>query len=149
MVSTAKWVRASGPLTEAEYSTGWGAVQIRFVGALLVGFVGLMIGSILYDEFFDSRRPAVPEPQGHASGDAFTLDKVIWGLLPVLALYMVVNATYMIASPTAWTALPKWLKVAGLPPPDRAFPLWSVYVRAVGALILVTVSWMMYAFLQR
>lgn len=30
------WIRLNGSLTERNYSTGWGAVQVRFLGLILL-----------------------------------------------------------------------------------------------------------------
>jgi|1185.fasta_scaffold112436_3 ABC-type uncharacterized transport system permease subunit len=49
------WMRASGPLAKKDYSTGWGALQIRFLGLLILGFFLGVGGSILFDEFVRHR----------------------------------------------------------------------------------------------
>ncbi|HWY69216.1 MAG TPA: hypothetical protein VNX88_11140 [Terriglobales bacterium] len=41
------WLRAQGSLTEDRYSSGWGAVQIRVTGALILGARAW----VLYDMF--------------------------------------------------------------------------------------------------
>jgi hypothetical protein len=33
------WIRAQGSLTEAKYGSGWGAFQVRFTGAAVLGIV--------------------------------------------------------------------------------------------------------------
>ncbi len=33
------WLRAQGSLTEDKFSTGWGAIQIRLLGALILGTI--------------------------------------------------------------------------------------------------------------
>jgi hypothetical protein len=33
------WLRAQGTLTEARYGAGWGAVQLRIAGALMLGSI--------------------------------------------------------------------------------------------------------------
>jgi hypothetical protein len=45
------WLGSKGTVTEQKYSDGWGAVQIRFVGAVLIGAVVWVI----YDMFFSQR----------------------------------------------------------------------------------------------
>lgn len=39
------WLKAQGSLTEDKYATGWGAIQIRLTGALVLA----AIGWVLYD----------------------------------------------------------------------------------------------------
>ena len=46
-----RWLRASGSLSERKYSRGWGALQVRFLGGLVVAFFLVAFGSIVYDEF--------------------------------------------------------------------------------------------------
>lgn len=43
------WIRASGTLRKSQYSSGWGAVQVRITGGLLLA----MIFACLGDYFFD------------------------------------------------------------------------------------------------
>jgi len=45
------WLRAHGVLTEAKYASGWGALQVRLCGALLIATVIW----IIYDMFFMPR----------------------------------------------------------------------------------------------
>ena len=40
-----RWLRAQGSLIESEYSAGWGAIQIRLTGALILAAVAW----VLYD----------------------------------------------------------------------------------------------------
>jgi hypothetical protein len=76
------------------------------------------------------------------------LADAIWMLFVLAACYSLINASIMLWSPTAWSALPRWLKVAGIP--EREIPpRWlGWYVRAVAVLILIAVAWMMYGFSQ-
>jgi len=39
------WVRAQGSLTEQKYNSGWGGVQVRLAGAVML----VVIGWVLYD----------------------------------------------------------------------------------------------------
>jgi len=41
------WIKAQGSLTADKYSSGWGAIQVRITGALILG----AIGWVLYDMF--------------------------------------------------------------------------------------------------
>ena len=40
-----KWVGAWGSLTQERYSTGWGGIQVRITGAVILGGIGW----VLYD----------------------------------------------------------------------------------------------------
>ena len=39
------WVRAQGSLTEGKYGSGWGGIQVRLAGAVMLA----VIGWVLYD----------------------------------------------------------------------------------------------------
>jgi hypothetical protein len=38
-----RWIRAEGSLTEGKYTTSWGAIQVRFTGALFLAIIGWVI----------------------------------------------------------------------------------------------------------
>jgi hypothetical protein len=42
------WLRAQGTLTEDRYSAGWGAVQLRIAGALMLGSIGWVAYAMLH-----------------------------------------------------------------------------------------------------
>jgi uncharacterized membrane protein len=42
-----RWLRAQGSLTEAKYASGWGAIQVRATGAVILA----VIVWLLYDLF--------------------------------------------------------------------------------------------------
>ncbi len=44
------WIRASGGLSRDKYGSGWGAIQIRLLGAILLG----MVVWFIYDAFAGS-----------------------------------------------------------------------------------------------
>ena len=37
------WLRTSGSLTEEKYSHGWGGVQVRLAGALILATIGWVV----------------------------------------------------------------------------------------------------------
>jgi hypothetical protein len=37
------WIRATGTLRRTKYSTGWGALQVRILGAIFLGAITWMI----------------------------------------------------------------------------------------------------------
>ena len=41
------WLRAQGTLSEAEYGSGWGAVQLRIVGAAILAAIAWAVYSLL------------------------------------------------------------------------------------------------------
>jgi hypothetical protein len=40
------WIKAQGTLTEKRYSTGWGAIQVRLTGAIMLSVIGWVIYDI-------------------------------------------------------------------------------------------------------
>jgi len=46
------WMRLSGSLTEAKFSTGWGAIQVRLLGACFLGVMAWFLHGC-----FSSRGP--------------------------------------------------------------------------------------------
>lgn len=48
-----KWMRLQGGLVEPKYSSGWGAVQVRILGAVMVAFALFPVFSL----FFGRRVP--------------------------------------------------------------------------------------------
>jgi hypothetical protein len=41
------WLRAQGSLTEDRYSSGWGAIQIRLTGALILAAIAWIVYEML------------------------------------------------------------------------------------------------------
>jgi len=42
------WLRTQGALTESRYGGGWGALQLRITGALMLAAVGWVVYEILH-----------------------------------------------------------------------------------------------------
>lgn len=63
----------------------------------------------------------------------------------VVAVVMVINASFMLVSPSAWFRLPSWLRAQGTMREDRYGSGWgALQVRAGGALVLVAIAWVIY-----
>lgn len=41
-----RWIRLTGALTQDQYGSGWGAIQVRLTGACCIAFVGLFVSAI-------------------------------------------------------------------------------------------------------
>ena len=66
----------------------------------------------------------------------------LWVMFAVSATIMLINGFYMLISPKAWFALPKWLALQGVFTPERHGSRWgALQVRLLGALIIVTAAW--------
>jgi hypothetical protein len=66
----------------------------------------------------------------------------MWGAAALTAAIMLINALYMIISPAAWFALPKWLRLQGVLTFDRYGAGWGgMQVRILGGIAFVTILW--------
>jgi len=65
-------------------------------------------------------------------------------LIAITLILGLVNAGYMLISPTAWHALPEWLRIRKLGVKKYGQGWSAMQVRIMGALILATVLWMGY-----
>jgi hypothetical protein len=60
----------------------------------------------------------------------------------VTATIMLINAFYMLISPKAWSALPRWLRLQGVLTLERYGNRWgALQVRVLGAIVIVTAVW--------
>jgi hypothetical protein len=72
-----------------------------------------------------------------------------WGIAGITVTIFLVNALYMFVSPTAWFALPGWLRLQGVLSFERYGKGWgAVQVRALGGIILVTLAWVAFSLLK-
>lgn len=63
----------------------------------------------------------------------------------IVAVVMVINASFMLVSPRAWFRLPSWLRAQGTMREDRYGSGWgALQVRVGGALVLVAIAWVIY-----
>lgn len=66
----------------------------------------------------------------------------LWVAFAVTATVMLINAFYMLISPKAWFALPRWLGLQGVLTPGRYGNRWgALQVRVLGAIVIVTAAW--------
>jgi hypothetical protein len=73
-----------------------------------------------------------------------------WVALYLTGAFIVVNAFFMLVSPTAWFRLPRWLRANGSLTKERYAAGWgSVEVRLAGAGILGMIGWVLYAFITK
>lgn len=69
----------------------------------------------------------------------------LWIAFGVTVAVILVNALYMVASPRAWFSLPRWLGLQGALRADRYGSGWAgLRIRALGAIIVVTLAWIGY-----
>ncbi len=130
------WFRAQGSMTEHEYASGWGAIQVRSAGAIWLAF----IACALYGSLF---RHPLPRELSRV------LPLMVWCIVAIVGVHMAINAGFMLASPRAWFRLPGWLRMQ-VPLTEQKFATgWgSVLVRSTGAM-LVVFAWVLYHALIR
>jgi hypothetical protein len=123
------WLGFQGSLTEAKYGSGWGAIQVRLLGAICLA---VPLG-LLYN--------ALSPPSAHTDA---TLDYLAWFMVGVATVHMAVNALFMLVSPKAWFRLPKWIRVQGFRFGAKyASGGDALQLRVTGALIAF-VAWVLY-----
>ena len=115
-------------MTEAKYGSGWGAIQVRLLGAIfLVVPLGLL---------YNSLSPLSADKNA-------SLAYFAWFAVGVAAVHMAVNALFMLVSPRAWFRLPNWIRVQGFRFGARDEGS-RIQLRVTGALILAFVAWVLY-----
>lgn len=132
------WIRAQGSLTEEKCASGWGAIQVRSAGAILLGFIAW----ILYHSLV---RQALPKEKELV----LILSIIGRGIVALVGIHLAINAAFMLASPRAWFRLPGWLRMQ-VPLTEQKFATgWgSVLVRSTGAMLAVF-AWVLYHALIR
>jgi len=133
------WIRAQGSLTEQKYANGWGGIQIRSAGAILLAFIAWVV----YHSFVQGTLPKEREL-------VVILSLMLWCIVAVVAVHMVINAAFMLASPRAWFRLPAWLRTQ-LPLTEQKYAIgWGgILVRSAGAAMLGVMAWVLHALLIR
>jgi len=67
------------------------------------------------------------------------------GIAVIVSFFMMLNATFMLASPRAWFRLPGWLKLQGSLIEGKYASGWgAIQVRLTGAVILAVIAWALY-----
>jgi len=124
------WLGFQGALTEAKYGSGWGAIQVRLLGAI---FLAVPLGLL-----YNSLSPL------SAHTDA-TLAYLAWFMVAVAAVQMAVNAVFLLVSPRTWFRLPGWIRVQGFSfGAKEAIGGNAIQLRVTGALILAFIAWVLY-----
>jgi len=122
------WLGFQGSLTEAKYGSGWGAIQVRLLGAI---FLAVPLG-LLYN--------SLSPPSAHTDA---TLSYLAWLMVGLATIHIAVNALFMLVSPKAWFQLPNWIRIQGFRfgAKDEGS---GIQLRVTGALILAFIAWVLY-----
>jgi hypothetical protein len=71
----------------------------------------------------------------------------LWIAVAITATIMLINAFYMLISPKAWFALPRWLGLHGVLTQERYGNRWgAVQVRILGTIFIATTVWIAVGF---
>lgn len=130
------WLRLQGTWQEDRYSTGWGSVCVRALGAMVIAFFVFAAYGVI----------SKAQP-GYISGRIpMQLHQIafLWGRVVVaIALsLLLVNGVVMVVSPSRWSKVPSWLRVEGVWNDGRLSTGWgSRGVRLTGVLILGFLAW--------
>ncbi len=130
------WLRLQGTWQEDKYSTGWGSVSVRALGAMIIAFFVFATYSVI-----SKRKPAYVSEhipiQVHQA--AF-----LWGrvLITVALSILLLNGVIMVVSPRQWSKVPQWLRMEGIwDAPRISTRLGSRGMRLTGVAILAFLAW--------
>src|SRR6185503_10419237 len=79
-------------------------------------------------------------------GEIRMLDRILniglWVSVALVVAILLINALYMVVSPTSWFALPRWLRLNGVLTLERYGGGWgALQVRILGVITVVTIGW--------
>ncbi len=133
------WIRTQGSSTADRYTSGWGGIEVRSAGAILLGFIAW----VLYHSLV--RQPLHKEEQL-----VQILSIIGWCIVALVVVHLAINAAFMLASPRAWFRLPTWLR-AQVPLTEQkcVSGLGGILVRLTGATMLAVLGWILYNSLVR
>jgi hypothetical protein len=135
------WIRAQGSLTPEKYTTGWGGLQVRFAGAIMLAvLLWVIYDAFSWNDLGNARGGPCCERAAVIAWEV--LFRTIVGVVAVMAF---VNAVFMLASPRAWFRLPFWIRAEGPLTEDKyASRLSGFLVRLSGAVMLAVILWVLY-----
>ena len=128
-------IRMQGTLLKENYVSGWGAIRIRMMGAVILGGMIWVLCDLLSQErFFPS-----------VKWDMKTLHIASLCIAMVVGIVMTLNAAFMLASPRHWCRLPGWIRVQGFPNDEKTMVGWrAIHLRVTAAVTLVIIAWVLY-----
>ncbi len=120
-----KWIRATGPLTERNNSSGWGGVQVRLTGLLiLAGFTWLICNAFI---------GPIRVPGIHT---------LRFGFVVTAGVLALVNGLFMVVSPLAWLRLPRWMgEKPSMTEEEYGHGPRAAFIRVSGAILLLVTVW--------
>lgn len=142
-----RWLGLHGCLTEARYGSGWGAIQTRIAGALMLSVVLWVV----FDFSHKVRGVATSMMSGQRPGVWGPMFLTLaWVIAAATGSLMVINALFMLAAPRAWLRLPSWLRAKGFWfEKSLANGGGTIETRLTGASILAVVVWVLYEWLKK
>ncbi len=131
--SLPRWFGLHGSLVSERYSRGFGAVQVRILGALII----LWISRVAYGLFLQPGQHSRLE----SSFPWLTITRIIE--IIVIAL-MLVNGSVMLISPSRWFSMRWWFKLSAVTAERYSRGLGAVQVRILGGIVILSTLWMAY-----
>lgn len=143
------WLAFRGNLTRQRYGFGWGTLQVRVLGALLLGFVACVVWQLcsgtVSRTFALARYPSA-EPHKIVP-DPITI-RLAWCFTALCATWILLNAIVMACSPRAWLNAPRWLRMQIVLPrdvPGFATVKENLCIRLTGIALTLAVACGMWA----
>ncbi len=127
------WLRTQGTLTPERHSRGFGAIELRILGALII----LSISWVAYSLFL---QPG-PHFRLESSFPWLTFTRIIE--IIVIAL-MLVNGSVMLISPSRWFSMQWWFKLGTLTAERYSRGFDAVHARILGGIVVLSTLWMAY-----
>jgi hypothetical protein len=127
-----RWIAIWGSFRERTHSSGWGGIEVRLTGGMiLAGFA-----YIIWNVFIGPAQVLGT----HSVGVYLFIGAIIFSF---------VNALVMIASPSAWFRLPRWMgEKGGMTEAEYGQGSRAVVVRVIGVILLLGIGWAVYAVLS-
>jgi hypothetical protein len=120
------WIRLKGSLTKGAYGSGWGALQVRLLGAIVLLGFAFVFSHMLGLKLEDGGQAIIP---------------VLTFIALSLSMYSFAAGAFMLASPRTWSRLPPWIRY--WPQGESRFS--ALHVRIIGASMMAVCAWIFYS----
>jgi len=138
------WLRLQGTWQEDRYSTGWGSVCVRTLGAMVIAFFVFATYSVVSKAKPGYVSEHIPMQVHQAA--------FLWGrvIITIALSMLLLNGVIMAVSPRQWSKVPPWLRTEGIWTDSRfSTRLGQRGVRLTGVLILAFLAWAFWSLFLR
>jgi len=130
------WLRLQGTWQEDRYSTGWGSMRVRALGAMIIAFFVFAAYSVVSKAKPGYVSEHIPVRLHEV---AFLLGRVI---ITTALFILLLNGIIMTVAPSHWSKVPLWLRMEGVWADHRfSTRLGPRGMRLLGVLVLAFLAW--------